>query len=70
MTATPAPKAPAPTPHAAPTIKPTPTQYENDMHALAVAAGSLPHVVIHQPDGSPQVDPEGPPLEPTWPEPA
>jgi hypothetical protein len=40
------------------------------MHALAVASNSLPQpYVIHQPDGSPQVDPEGPPLEPTWPEP-
>jgi hypothetical protein len=35
-----------PTPRAAPTVKPTPTQHENDQHAAAVANGTLPHVVI------------------------
>lgn len=70
---TPAPQAPktlAVTPlSGGPTITPTPTQWENDQHALAVAAGTLPHFVVHQSDGSPSATPEGPPLEPTWPEP-
>lgn len=58
-----------PTPRAAPTITPTPTQHENDQFALALAAGTLPHSWTHAQDGSP-IDPQSPdptPKIPTWP---
>jgi hypothetical protein len=69
-TPAPAPKGPTPAPLSAPVITPTPTQWENDQHALAVAAGTLPHYVVHQSDGSPGAVTEGPAEPPTWPEPA
>lgn len=57
------------TSRAADTIRPTPTQAENDAFVLALINGTLPHVVTHAHDGS-AVDEQSPdpaPKTPTWP---
>ena len=47
----------APTPQAAPTSTPTPTQHENDAFRNAIVTETLPPTYSHAMDGSP-IDPQ------------